>query len=39
MMQTNVGRRRPTRWHLLGVACVLQCLIGCGSLPILVPDL
>jgi cardiolipin synthase A/B len=38
-MQKSAGRRPATRWDLLGVAFCLQWLAGCGSLPMLVPDL
>lgn len=39
MMQTSAGQRRPTRWHWLGVVCGMHWLVGCASLPMLVPDL
>lgn len=39
-MQTNAGRQRRTHWTLLFlVACGIQWLTGCGSVPMLVPDL
>ncbi len=39
MTQLSAERQPPTRWYVLGVACALQWLVGCGSLPMLVPDL
>ena len=39
MMQTSAGRQQAIRRQVLCVACGLQLLAGCGSLPMLVPDL